>query len=187
LRKGIARKQYKINILASDTGSYGLDIGSSFPELLRSILNEDKRITIEFIQDLNPRWICRYKEDFIDLAKTGRIKSIVAPFQSGNNRVLKLMHRDLNLNEFKETISSMRKHCPGIKLGTQVIVGFPTETEEEFMDTVNFVKECKFDQVDIFAYHEVDGSDSKQVTPKVEPCQILDRAERMRVVVNMLS
>jgi tRNA A37 methylthiotransferase MiaB len=187
LREGITKRQYNINILASDTGSYGLDIGSSFPELLWSILNEDKRIAIEFIQDLNPHWICRYKEDFINLAKTGRIKSIIAPFQSGNSRVLKLMHRDLDLSEFRETINNMRKHCPGIKLGTQVIVGFPTETEEEYMDTVNYIKECKFNKVDIFAYYEVDGSVSKQLTPKVEPRQILDRAERMRVAVNTLS
>jgi len=187
LRKGLAENQYKINIISSDTGSYGMDIGSTLPELLWAILNEDKRITIEFIQDLHPHWICRYKKDFIDMAKTGRIKSMLTAFQSGNSRILKLMRRDTDLKEFKETINSMREYCPGIKIRTQAIVGFPTETEEEFMDTLNFIKECGFNQVDIFPYYELEGMESKNITPKVEPSRISVRVKKMRNAIDAPS
>lgn len=180
LRKGIAAKQYQINILASDTGSYGLDIGTSLPELLQAILNEDKRITIEFIQDLNPFWICRYKEQFTELISTQRIKSILTPFQSGNIRILKLMRRPMDLTEFKEVVRSMRSVHPGLKLRTQVIVGFPTETEEEFQDTLNYLKETEFDECDPLAYFEVEGSDSEKFTPKVEARVISERLERIK-------
>ena len=180
LRKGVAARQYQVNILASDTGSYGLDIGTSLPELLQAILNEDKRITIEFIQDLNPFWICRYKKQFVELINTQRIKSILTPFQSGNTRILKLMNRPMDLIEFKKVVRSMRNAYAGLKLRTQVIVGFPTETEQEFLDTVNYLKEVEFDECDPLAYFEVEGSDSEKFTPKVEASTIAERLKRIK-------
>lgn len=187
LRRGIAAKQYGINILASDTGSYGLDIGTSLPELLRAILNEDPRVTIEFIQDLNPFWICRYKKEFIDLVSTRRIKSFLTPFQSGNARILKLMRRSIDLTEFKEVVRSMRNVYLDLELRTQVIVGFPTETEEEFQDTLNYLKEVEFNQCDPFAYFEVEGSDSGKLTPKVEARVISERLRRMNLFLSRKS
>ena len=61
---------------------------------------------------------------------------------------------------------------------TQIIVGFPTETEEEFQETLAFIRECKFDSVDIFGYYEIEGADSAGITPKVDPAVITDRIHR---------
>jgi len=176
LRKGMPIKQYKINIISSDTGSYGIDINSNLPELLQAILDEDERITIEFIQDLHAKWVCRYKSELTDLVNTRRIKSMLIAIQSGSERILKLMNRNTDINEFKNVIREMKKLYPSLRLRTQVIVGFPSETEKDVQDTIALVNECRFDEIDIFQYVERSAMNSVKLKPKV-PDEII--AERM--------
>lgn len=183
MRKILSRKKYGINIASSDSGSYGVDIGTDLPRLLKALLNEDERVTIEYVQDLNPSWICRYEESFMELVRTKRIKSILSPIQSGNSRILKLMNRSLDINRFKGIVRDMKKACPSLRIRTQVIAGFPTETEEEFQDTVDFLKECRPDQADIFAYYEVEGAAAKEFNPKVPGPVIQKRVKRLRGVL----
>lgn len=142
LKAALLKKQYHININSSDSGSYGLDIDSNLPKLLNAILNENKKIIIEYIQDLHPFWIIRYKEEMLRLVGTKRIKSILSAVQSWNKRILKLMNRYIDLEEFNEIMNRMKEIYPHLRLRTQVIVGFPTETEEEFEDTVAFIKKA---------------------------------------------
>lgn len=189
LRNGISNKKNKINILSSDAGAYGLDIGSNLPQLLKAILAENENVSIEFIQDLHPYWICRYKSQLIELIKTKRIKSILTAVQSGSERILKLMKRSTNLSKFKETLIEMKRAYPSLRLRTQIIVGFPTETEQDFQDTINFVKDCQFDEVGVFCYHETETQDSVKIEPKIPPSVIEDRIDRInlpnRVIVHI--
>lgn len=189
LRNGISNKKNKINILSSDTGAYGLDICSNLPQLLKAILAENGNVSIKFIQDLHPHWICRYKSQLIELIKTKRIKSILTAVQSGSERILKLMKRSTNLSKFKETLIEMKRAYPSLRLGTQIIVGFPTETEQDFQDTINFVRDCQFDEVGVFCYHETETQDSVKIKPKIPPSVIEDRIDRInlpnRVIVHI--
>jgi tRNA A37 methylthiotransferase MiaB len=137
--KAISRRQFKINIISNDTGAYGIDIGTNIIELLKRILEQDKRITIEFIQDLHPAYIERYGDGFIELIHTKRIKSILSAVQSGNDRVIRLMKRPLNAENYKQTIHDFKKAYPGLGLKTQIIAGFPSETREEFQETLNYI------------------------------------------------
>jgi tRNA A37 methylthiotransferase MiaB len=184
LRKILSQKKYGINIASSDSGSYGKDIGTNFPQLLKTILDEDERITIEYIQDLNPSWICFYEDNFMGLLKTKRIKSILFPIQSGNARILKSMNRSLDINKFKRIVKGMRKASPRLRLRTQVIAGFPSETKEEFQDTIDFFKECKIDQVDIFAYYEVEGTDAADLVPKIPEGVVRERVKILKRALN---
>jgi tRNA A37 methylthiotransferase MiaB len=181
VKNGLSKKHYKYNIISSDSGSYGTDIDTNLPELIRAILDEDKKIIIEFIQDLHPKWICRYKSELIKLIATKRMKSILTPIQSGNDRILKLMNRNTDIIEFKGVIKEMRRAYPRLRLRTQVIVGFPTETEQDFQDTINVVKECGFDEVDIFQYVERDNMASVKIIPKVPHEVIYDRIRRIKL------
>jgi tRNA A37 methylthiotransferase MiaB len=185
LRAGLLKKNYRINIISSDTGAYGVDIGSSLPELLSAILNENSKITIEFIQDLHPYWICRYKEEMLKLIETKRIKSILTAVQSGDERILRLMNRHMEINEFTCVIRQMKEIYPQLRLRTQVIVGFPAETEEGVDATITFLKKSKFDEIDLFAYYEVKGADSENITPKVPRDIILQRILRMEKSLNV--
>ena len=181
VRKGLLNKQHRINIISSDTGAYGADIGSNLPQLLNAIFAENKRISIEFIQDLNSTWVCRYRSDIIKLVGTKRIKGILTAVQSGSGRILKLMNRNIHSNEFKDTLKEMKRAYPNLRLRTQVIIGFPTETEQDFQDTMSFVKECKFDEVDVFRYYETDTTDSAKIEPKVPPEIIEHRIKRINL------
>lgn len=179
LRRLVENGQYRVNVCSSDVGSYGVDIKSSLPELLRAILKCDKRIQIGFLQDLNPHWACYYKEEIIGLLGERRINGVLMPIQSGSERILKLMRRDLDLFKFKQCLAQMRKQDPGIRLKTQVIIGFPGETEEDFQRTAGYLGECGFDQVDIFAYYEVGAAEAKTFLPKVPHGVIQERLDRL--------
>ncbi len=167
LRGQRIKRSTRLNILSSDTGTYGLDIGSNLPKLLRAILNENSGITIHFIQDLHPAWICRYRKELVELIASRRIKSILTAVQSGSPKILKLMRRPANLDEYREALDNLKRVYPMLRLRTQVIIGFPNETEEDFQSTVSFLKKCKFDEVDIFHYHETPQMDSARLFPKV--------------------
>ncbi len=179
LRSIVKSGQYRVNVCSSDVGSYGVDIHSSLPELLWAILRYDKRVQIEFLQDLNPHWVCYYKEKIIELVGEQRINGILMPVQSGSEKILKLMRRDLDLQKFKQCVAQIRRQDPRIRLKTQVIVGFPAETEDDFQHTVGYLEECGFDQVDIFTYYEVDVAETKTLTPKVAYDVIQKRLDRL--------
>lgn len=180
LRKGLRNKQYKFNIISSDTGAYGLDINSNLPQLLKVILGEDKRIVVEYLGNMNPTWMCRYKNELLSLFRTKKIKSMSTAIQSGSQRILKLMRRDTNIDEFTSVIKELKKVYPSLRIRTQIIVGFPTETEQDVQDTINCIKECSFDEVDVFHYYETEIMDSVKIAPKISHESIVARMQRIR-------
>ncbi|MFA5389402.1 MAG: radical SAM protein [Candidatus Omnitrophota bacterium] len=183
--KGLAKRKFDIHIVSSDSGAYGLDIGSNLPELLNAILKKDDRIKIGFIQDLHPYYVHKYRKQLVELFKTRRIGSILTAVQSGNPRILRLMRRWDDIDNFRETLRQIKDSSPDLRVMTQVIVGFPSETEEEFLDTLSYVNNCGFDEVDIFAYHESLRTDSSAIMPKVAPAVIIERTKRMGSALNM--
>ncbi len=80
------------------------------------------------------------------------------PFQAGSNRILKKMHRIYTIEKYKEKVQLLREHAPDVSLGTDIIVGFPTETEEEFQETYDVFKELRFSVAFIFAYSARKGT-----------------------------
>lgn len=175
LDEAIADRRFSVNIVSSDSGSYGLDHGSTFPDLLRAILEKDRRLQIAFVQDLHPAWISRYEDALVPLVATGRVVSILTAVQSGSPRVLDLMGRRGGGAPLVETLRRLRRACPGLRLRTQVIVGFPTETDEDFRKTVDFLRAAAFDEVDVFPYHETPLMESSTIDPKVPKETILSR------------
>lgn len=175
VRRGISQKKYRFNIISADSGSYGLDIGLTLPVLLKEILAEDERIIIQFVQDLNPFFFCKYKKELIELIKTGRVLSTSVPFQSGSERISSLMNRRLDFGEYKKAIKEIKEVSPNFKIRTQIIIGFPTETEEDFLKTLGILNDCRFDEVDLFAYYEGEGTSSQNIEPKVSAEEISRR------------
>ncbi|MGD2147363.1 MAG: radical SAM protein [Anaerolineae bacterium] len=183
LGRGLADGKSNISVLSSDTGSYGLDIGCTLPELLGAILDYDEAIVMDFVEDLHPVWVCRYQSELIELVATKRIKSMLIPVQSGSARVLRLMRRSTNIEAPVSVIREMKRVNPRLRLRGQVILGFPTETEEDFQATVDLVKRCQFDEIDIFQYFETDKMDSTKIEPKIAQDIVLDRIRRMQTAL----
>lgn len=160
--------------IADDIGSYGLDMGMVFPDLIDMIINEVNDFTRQrnyrkiYIQlnEIHPKWIINYQNELEDLFKTELIQEILIPIQSGNDRILNIMQREHNAAELHNAIEKLLKVTPDLKINTQIIAGFPSETKSEFIETLNLIKTINFNSVVIFPYHDIENTISSKMTNK---------------------
>ncbi|MBU2420442.1 MAG: radical SAM protein, partial [Nanoarchaeota archaeon] len=92
------------------------------------------------------------------------------PIQSGSNKVLKDMQRKYNVNDFKKIIKAFRKEIPNLSVATDIIVGYPTETEKDFKETLNLLKEIKPEVLNVSKFSSIQktkASKLKQLTSQV--------------------
>jgi len=173
-KKGLKKGNKDFIICAEDTGAYGLDINSSFPELLDIITDipGDYRISIE---DVNPRWIIKYADDLEKILKKGKIYEIGVPIESASSRILKLMYRDSNVEKMKNSFYRIKKAYPSLKINTHYILGFPSETWDEFLQTLNLIIEMKIDIGLIFPFYCKPGTDAEKMEPKVSDKEMMKR------------
>ncbi len=175
-------------IIADDLGAYGLDIGSSFAELLEQFALIDKGTGSRWIfEDLNPKWLIKYKDTLYKYVKKGKIIELLCPLQSGNNRILKLMNRDYDINEVTALLVRFKKANPLITLISHAIVGFPTETEMEFEDTLKMLEKLNCDELTILGYHDSEGILSHNIEPKIEKQIIQNRLNKVRELLLKLK
>jgi tRNA A37 methylthiotransferase MiaB len=162
--------------IGDDVGSYGLDIRSSLPELIAGLNRKDAGYPVHWvIKHLHPKFIIKYQDDLIELARSGKVREIICCFQTGSNRLLDLMNRQHTIEEVITTLKRFRQVLPDIKLATNIIVGFPTETDEEFNQTLAVFDEVYFDRVHMIKYYDAEGSDSHELNPKVSDESIARR------------
>jgi MiaB/RimO family radical SAM methylthiotransferase len=179
-RDGVRAGHHSFVILGDDVGAYGQDVDSSFPEMLSALLTEAHNISnndralskknsgLAFhIEEIHPNWIILFKNELTEMLSSKVIKGLLCPVQSGNNRILEMMKRGHTAEDAMETINGIRTVNPDLRLSTQIIVGFPTETEEEFEDTLFFLENSPFDEVTIFPYDEKANTEAAGYNPKV--------------------
>jgi MiaB-like tRNA modifying enzyme len=175
----------KILLTAQDTGVYGLDIGTNLPELLKAIatLKGDFKIRIGM---MNPKYALRYVDDLIDIYKNPKIiKFIHIPIQAGSDEVLRRMNRNYTADDFKKLIKKLKAGVPQIIISTDIICGFPEETEEDFQKTINLVKEIKPEVINISKFYPRPGTKAaamKQLTTNV----IKERSRRISELVKVM-
>lgn len=154
----LAHNGYKEVVLTGiHTGHYGLDLKEyDFSDLLREIEKIDglERIRISSIE------IMELNDKFIETLKNSKkiVNHIHIPLQSGSNEILKKMNRRYNMDEFIAKINEIRSIRPNIAITTDVIVGFPGETEELFNETVESIKKIKFAEMHVFPYSRREGT-----------------------------
>lgn len=166
----LLKNGYKEIILTGiDQGSYGKDLknGETFSTLLKSILEENKdlyRIRISSIEE------SQIDDLFLELLKMypNIANHLHIPLQSGSKTVLKRMNRKYNLTEFREKIQKIREIRPDISITTDVIVGFPGETSEEYKETYEFISDIKFSKVHVFPYSDRSGTVASKFNDKVD-------------------
>jgi len=107
--------------------------------------------------------------------KREKIIRIGVPVQSGSNRILKLMNRFHDKDKIKESILRLKKVFPKLSLHTHIIVGFPTETEKDFLQTLNFIKDCQFSAGQLMPFSSKSGSEAADIEPKVPMDVIIKR------------
>lgn len=145
--KGYAAGYREFTLLGTDIGAYGRDQGTNLAALLREMVKRegDYEIKLQYIQ---PRFLIEMMGEFLEIFQCRKISYLCSAVESGNNRILQLMRRGYRIEDFRKAILALKKEFPEIKMSTQVIVGYPGETKEEFHDTVRFLDEVKFDFVE---------------------------------------
>lgn len=177
IKQIVAENKYKkITLLGQNVNSYGKDLqpSVSFAELLQNICKIEGDFKLSFMTS-HPKDLT---DDVIDtIAKEDKIlKDIHLPAQSGNNRILNLMNRKYTREKYLEIIAKIRNKMPNARITSDFIVGFPTETEEEFQDTMSLVEQVKFDSIFAFIYSPREGT----VASKMEG-QIPQKIKQRRV------
>ena len=158
-------------------GGYGQDLkDTSFSDLVRTLSNIDglKSLRISSIEEseIDDLLIKLIKE------KDNLAKHLHIPLQSGSDHVLKLMNRKYTREQFIARIKEIKKQIPDIMISSDVIVGFPEESEEDFMDTYNLCKEC-FDMLHVFPYSMRPGTVAAKMANQIHPDIKKERSKRL--------
>ena len=104
------------------------------------------------------------------------------PLQSGSPTVLKRMRRKYKTDDFLTKVNKLREVCPDIAITTDVIVGFPQETEEEFQETVSFIKKINFAEVHVFPFSARPGTDAAKMDGQINPSV---KQQRVQFLLNL--
>ena len=166
-----------------DSGPYGVDIGTTLPSLLRSMMEIKEPFTVK-ISHSHPRWLIKYESELTDIFKQKRVNNIFASVQTGNDRILRLMGRPYATKDLVRALNAFRTSNSDLKIGVDLIVGFPSETEEEFLDTIRMFDEVRFDYGIIFQFSCHEGTKASTFEPKISK-QVVD--QRMRIALRFLK
>jgi len=186
--KKLADTGYKeITLLGQNVNSYGtdLDYEYTFSQLLQDI---EKIEGIEIIRFMSPH-PKDFTDDLIDvISKSEKIsKQIHLPLQSGSNRILKLMNRKYTREHYINLVNKIKEKCINVNFSTDIIVGFPGETEEDFLDTLNLVNEVKFDQVFMYIYSKRTGTKAAMMEDLTEYDEKVSRLIRIKKAFEILT
>lgn len=174
-------------VIAQDTTKYGIDLygEKKIAELLRA-LNEIEelkwiRVLYSYPEDVDSEFVKAVKESekvlpYFDI-----------PVQHANDKILKLMNRKTTKAQIKENIARIRSEIPHASIRTSIIVGFPTETEEQFEELCEFVKDVKFDRLGVFAYSQEEDTPAALLEGQIEDDIKQDRRNRLMEIQQQVS
>jgi MiaB/RimO family radical SAM methylthiotransferase len=177
-REGLADGYKRFILTADDTGAYGQDLGTDLPTLLTKLLEIDGDYKLN-IYHLEPNWLIEYFLFFKQVFKSSKIDVIFSSIQSGSNRILKAMRRPYTVEEYVHCIKELRNELPSLKIWNQFIIGFPSETEEDFEDSLKVLDEVSFNIVQAFAYSDRPGTTASKMDNHVSDEVIKSRLKKI--------
>ncbi len=185
--KNLIRQGYKeITLLGQNVNSYGQDLGGvDFADLIDAVSKIDGKFRLRFMtnhpKDLTEKLV-------IAISNSDKTcKTIHLPVQAGSNRILKLMNRKYSREDYLSKIELLRKYIPDIAITTDIMVSFPTETEEDFCDTINLVKEVQFSGAFTFIYSRREGTPAAKMDGQIEEAISKDRIMRLIDLQNSIN
>lgn len=167
------------------TGHYGSEEGVTLSTLLQElvVIPGLERLRISSIE------MNEITESFLQLMKNHKVlvDHMHIPLQSGSDTILKAMHRKYNKQEFFDKLKRIREIRPEISITTDVIVGFPGETEELFLETLQTVKRMKFSKIHVFPFSKRDGTLAAEMQNQVDDRTKKERVHRLLAVSKKLE
>ncbi len=187
IRRLVADGVIEIMLLGQNVNSYGrnLDEPMSFARLLEEV---DQIEGLERI-----RFMTSHPKDLSDelietMSRTKKVCShLHLPLQSGSSRILKAMNRSYTKEKYLDLADRIKKAMPGISLTTDIIVGFPGETEEDFQETLDVVRKVRYDSAFTFIYSKRTGTPAADMPDQVPEDVVKDRFHRLLKEVQQIS
>lgn len=162
-KRAIADGCVEIQLTAQDTAAFGKDSGEKLSTLIKEVTNLDGDFRVR-VGMMHPKNIEDDLDDLIDAFKSPNIYHFLhLPIQSGSNKVLKEMKRNHTVEEYKDIVNKFREEISDLTLATDIIVGYPTETEDDFMDTVKLIEYIKFNLIHLSKYQHREGATSSSL------------------------
>lgn len=174
----------EIMLLGQNVNSYGkgLENEITFAQLLKQVEQIEGLKRIRFMTS-HPKDL---SDELIEVMKnsTKICRQLHLPIQSGSNRLLKLMNRKYTKESYLELVDKIKTAMPDIALTTDIIVGFPGETEEDFQETLDVVRKAKYDSAFTFIYSKRSGTPAAKMPDQVSEEVVHERFDRLLKVVN---
>ncbi|MDY2608438.1 MAG: tRNA (N6-isopentenyl adenosine(37)-C2)-methylthiotransferase MiaB, partial [Lachnospiraceae bacterium] len=187
IKKLVADGVVEIMLLGQNVNSYGknLENGISFAELLKRVEEIDGLERIRFMTS-HPKDL---SDDLIEVMKNSKkiCRQLHLPLQSGSSRILKIMNRHYDKEKYLDLALKIRREIPDMALSTDIIVGFPGETEEDFLETLDVVKKVRYDSAYTFIYSKRTGTPAAKMENQVPEDVVKDRFNRLLEVVQEIS
>lgn len=169
------------------TGGYGSDMKDyNLANLLRDLESQVKGLKRLRISSIEASQITDEVIEVLDKSKI-IVNHLHIPIQSGSDTVLKRMRRKYTMEFFAERITRLKEALPGLAITSDVIVGFPGETEEEFMETYDFIKEHKFSELHVFPYSKRTGTPAARMDNQIEEDVKNERVHRLISLSDQLA
>lgn len=187
IRRLVADGVVEVMLLGQNVNSYGknLEEPMTFAQLLKEVEAIDGLRRIRFMTS-HPKDL---SDDLIEVMKnSGKIcHHLHLPLQSGSSRVLKAMNRRYTKEQYLELVEKIRAAVPDISLTTDIIVGFPGETEEDFLETMDVVRKVRFDSAFTFIYSKRTGTPAAAMEEQIPEAVVKDRFDRLLSEVQKIS
>ena len=149
-------------LTSTDNGCYGFDIGTDLPSLVNAVVEIPDDFMIR-VGMMNPMYMPRIKEELVKSFDNDKVfKFLHIPVQSGSDKVLHDMKRGHTVGTFREIVKKVKERFGDFTISTDIIVGFPSETEEDFQKTVNLLDEVRPDVVNLSKYSTRPGTEAAE-------------------------
>lgn len=187
VKEAISKGYKEIQLSSEDTGCYGFDIGTNLAKLLDEItaIEGDFRIRVGM---MNPNNAIKILDELVEVYKDEKIyKFLHLPVQSGDNEILRKMGRTYTVEEFEEIVKEFRKHIKDLNLNTDIIVGFPGESEEAFQNTVELIERVRPDKINVSRFSPRPGTLAAKMKEQIVGWKVKERSRylhRLRLAIS---
>ena len=186
VRRELADGCKEIWLSSTDNGCYGLDIGEDLPSLIEQVsqIPEDFRIRVGM---MNPMFMPRIRNSLLKSFENDKIfRFLHVPVQSGSNDVLNNMKRGHTVETFKDVVRKFRAKFGPFTISTDVIIGYPTETQENFEETIELLKETRPDIVNLSRYSQRPGTVAAEMS-QLDVAEVKRRSKQTTELINDIS
>lgn len=183
-KDGLNRGYRDFSLMGTDLGPQGRDLGYTLTDLLGEMLKERGEYRIG-VRNVHPYFLKLMIADIEKLLATRKIWYMGIPSESGSNKILKLMKRNHSAEDVQESVRRLKAAHPDILLRTQMMVGFPTETKQDFDESIKLLNETDFDFSEIYQYSPCIGTVAAEMSGRVAKATMFYRMSRMMLAVQM--